>query len=93
MQTMLKSIFLSRAGRDKKDQSQAKTKRVIIPRWCKNCGRPKHKGLCNLVELSDGRLVHESRVEDYESEVHDDILMGKVKVKNRWVKKNDKKLA
>lgn len=64
-----------------------------MPNWCQFCGRPKHKGLCDLVQLSNGKTVHASRVDSYESDVHEDILSGKVKVVNRWIKKKDEKLA
>jgi hypothetical protein len=64
-----------------------------MPKWCITCGRQKHKGLCDMVTLSDGRVMHRERIEDFTSDIHEEILQGKVKVANRWIKKNDKKLA
>jgi hypothetical protein len=46
-----------------------------------------------MVELTDGRIVHASRVDSYSGDVHEEILRGLVQVKNRWIKKNDKRLA
>lgn len=48
---------------------------------CQTCGRPKHKGICDMVELDDGQVVHSSRV----AEGGD--LEGK-RIRNRWIKRD-----
>jgi hypothetical protein len=58
-----------------------------MPRTCPTCGRSKHKGLCDLIELSDGRTVHASRVDGYGGDVRKEIDAGTVKVVNRWIRK------
>jgi hypothetical protein len=63
-----------------------------VPKTCRQCGRLAHRGLCDMVELTDGRIVHASRVDSYSGDVHEEILRGLVQVKNRWIKKNDKRL-
>jgi hypothetical protein len=56
-------------------------------RFCSVCGRAKHKGLCDMIELTDGRTVHASRVDALTGDVRAEIDSGKVKVKNRWIRK------
>jgi hypothetical protein len=51
---------------------------------CKTCGREKHKGLCDMAELTNGRVVHVSRIEQ-NGDIHDQ-LGENLKVKNRWRK-------
>lgn len=58
-----------------------------MPAICRTCGRTKHKGLCDMVELSDGRTVHASRIDSYTGDVRAEIDAGSVKVRNRWIKK------
>ena len=53
---------------------------------CRLCNRDKHKGLCDMAELSDGRTVHVSRIDDKNSELAREIKNGKIKVINRWKK-------
>lgn len=60
-------------------------------RLCRICGRPKHAGLCDMAELSDGRLVHVSRIDPYDGDVRKEIESGAVKVVNRWIKKKREK--
>jgi hypothetical protein len=62
-------------------------------RACHICGRPKHKGLCDMARLSDGRLVHVSRIDPYDGDVRKEIESGTVRVVNRWIKKKEKRLA
>jgi hypothetical protein len=45
---------------------------------CKTCGYPKHKGICDMATLDNGRIVHASRIKDG--------LVDGVRVKNRWIK-------
>lgn len=55
---------------------------------CKQCWRPKHGGLCNMVLVSDGRLqrtVHADRVDN--GDLTADIKDGRVKVINRFIPK------
>lgn len=54
---------------------------------CSTCGRPRHAGLCDLAELSDGRTVHVSRIDSPEGDVREQIEKGEVKVVNRWIKR------
>lgn len=56
-----------------------------MPRFCSICGRQKHKGLCDMATLSDGRIVHVGRL-DYDGDVKKEIDAGSVKVANRWIK-------
>lgn len=58
---------------------------------CKTCGRAKHEGLCDLVELSDGTLVHAIRIDAYDGDVRKRIEQGEVRVVNRWRKFNQPK--
>lgn len=58
-----------------------------MPNWCKTCGREKHKGLCDMAELSDGRIVHVSRIDSSTGDIHQEIMAGRVRVANRWIKK------
>ena len=58
-----------------------------MARTCSTCGRSKHEGLCDLVELTDGRTVHVNRIDSPTGDVRKEIDAGKVKVKNRWIKK------
>lgn len=53
---------------------------------CRLCNRDKHNGLCDMAELSDGRTVHVSRIDDKNSELAKEIKNGKIKVINRWKK-------
>ena len=39
-----------------------------------------------MVELSDGRTVHVSRIDDKNSELAKEMKTGKIKVINRWKK-------
>lgn len=39
-----------------------------------------------MAELSDGRTVHVSRIDDKNSELAKEIKNGKIKVINRWKK-------
>lgn len=55
--------------------------------WCKRCGRKKHAGLCDMVELTDGRIVHARRV-DIGNDVYQQLGKNGLKVKNRWIKKD-----
>lgn len=58
-----------------------------MPSFCRTCGRARHAGLCDMIELTDGRTVHANRVDDYTGDVRKQISRGEVKVKNRWIKK------
>jgi hypothetical protein len=62
-----------------------------MARICSTCGRSKHKGLCNLVTLSDGTTVHADRIDSFNGDVRARIDDGEVKVVNRWIKKPDPK--
>lgn len=57
-----------------------------MAKLCRLCNREKHKGLCDMAELSDGSLVHVSRLDDKNSELAKQIKDGKIKVVNRWKK-------
>lgn len=53
-------------------------------KMCRTCRRPKHRGLCDMVELTDGRIVHANRVAlggDLHNQIGDSL-----RVKNRWLK-------
>lgn len=54
---------------------------------CKQCGRPRHSGLCDMALLSNGRTVHVSRIDDINGDVRKAIERGEVKVVNRFIKK------
>lgn len=58
---------------------------------CKICGRKRHSGFCDMATLSDGRVVHVSRI-DVGGDLHEEIG-DSLKVVNRWLKKDmlDKK--
>lgn len=56
---------------------------------CKMCNRPKHIGLCDMATLSDGRVVHVNRI-DQGGDLHE-AIGDKLKVINRWIKKDDKR--
>ena len=58
-----------------------------MPKFCRQCGRTKHDGLCNLVTLSDGRSVHADRIDRMDGDVRAQIDKGEVKVINRWLRK------
>lgn len=45
---------------------------------CQTCGREKHKGLCDMATLDDGRVVHASRIKNG--------FVDGVRVKNQWLK-------
>lgn len=67
-----------------------------MSKWCRTCGRKRHKGLCDMVELTNGRVVHSKRV-DLGGDLHEE-LGETLKVKNRWIKpdllkKNKKAVA
>jgi hypothetical protein len=51
-------------------------------RVCRICGRERHKGLCDMATLEDGRSVHTKRI-DPGGDLHGDVI-----VKNRWIKKD-----
>ena len=59
--------------------------------FCKDCGRPKHKGLCDMALIFDGRhgsrTVHANRL-DKGGDLHQDVEDGRVKVVNRFIKKD-----
>lgn len=57
-----------------------------MAKLCRLCKREKHPGLCDMAELSDGSLVHVSRIDDENSELAKQIKDGKIKVVNRWKK-------
>lgn len=57
-----------------------------MAKLCKLCKRNKHSGICDMAELSDGSLVHVSRLDDENSELAKSIQSGKIKVVNRWKK-------
>lgn len=57
-----------------------------MAKLCKLCSREKHTGLCDMAELSDGSLVHVSRLDNQNSELAKQIKDGKIKVVNRWKK-------
>ena len=57
-----------------------------MAKLCRLCKREKHKGLCDMAELSDGSTVHVSRLDDENSDLAKDIRDGKIKVVNRWKK-------
>lgn len=57
-------------------------------KFCKTCGRPKHKGLCDLVELSDGRTVHAAKVDDPNFDVAKQVAAGEVSIVKRWKPKD-----
>lgn len=56
-------------------------------KFCRTCNRPKHKGLCDMVTLTDGRSVHASRLDKMDGDVRVQIDKGEVKVVNRWLRK------
>jgi hypothetical protein len=60
-------------------------------KFCRTCGRPRHSGLCDMATLSDGRVVHVSRIDRYDGDVRQEVEQGKVKVANRWIKKVERK--
>ena len=47
-------------------------------KMCQTCGREKHKGLCDMATLDDGRVVHASRINNG--------FVDGVRVKNQWLK-------
>lgn len=53
-----------------------------MSKLCKQCGRPKHGGLCDLAELENGRTVHASRI----TTVDGVEMVDGFRVKNRWIK-------
>lgn len=57
-----------------------------MAKLCRLCKRDKHSGLCDMAELSDGSVVHVSRIDNSESELAKQIQSGKIKVVNRWKK-------
>ena len=58
---------------------------------CSGCGRPRHTGLCDMAELSDGRIVHVSRIDRQDGDIRAEIVKGQVQVRNRWIKKKREK--
>lgn len=62
-----------------------------MPKFCRQCGYPAHKGLCDMATLTDGITVHVSRIDNLDGDVRKRIERGEVKVTNRWIKKKDKK--
>ena len=57
-----------------------------MAKLCRLCKRSKHEGLCDMVELSDGRVVHATRIDQEGSALAQEIKNGKIKVVNRWKK-------
>jgi hypothetical protein len=57
-----------------------------MAKLCKLCKREKHDGVCDMAELSDGSLVHVSRIDNPDSDLAKSIRDGKIKVVNRWNK-------
>ena len=57
-----------------------------MAKLCRLCKREKHTGLCDMAELSDGSLVHVSRIDNENSDLAKQIKNGKIKVVNRWKK-------
>jgi hypothetical protein len=66
-----------------------------VAKLCKICGRakgpPEHGlgGVCNMVRLSNGRIVHAKRV-DVGGDLHD-ALGDDLKIVDRWIKKDQLK--
>lgn len=56
-----------------------------MPKFCTQCGRQKHEGVCDMATLSDGRIVRASRI-DIGGDLHDS-LGADLKVINRWIRK------
>lgn len=54
---------------------------------CRFCGRENHRGLCNMATLTNGAVVHVSRIEITDGKEHVDGVL----VKNRWIKELSKK--
>jgi hypothetical protein len=40
-----------------------------------------------MAELSDGRVVHVSRIDRHDGDIRQQIQQGTVKIMNRWIKK------
>jgi len=57
-----------------------------MAKLCRLCDRARHEGLCDMAELSNGSIVHASRIDDPESDLAKLISSGKIKVVNRWKK-------
>lgn len=55
---------------------------------CSQCGRDRDKEHeekgCDLVTLSDGRVVHATRIDNKNGDIKQEIEEGKVKVNFRW---------
>jgi len=60
-------------------------------KWCNLCGRQKHIGPCDMATLSDGRIVHVSRIDKDSGDVRQQVQKGEVKVANRWLIRPTKK--
>lgn len=54
---------------------------------CKICGRERHLGLCNMATLTNGAIVHASRIEITDGNEYVDGVL----VRNRWIKELSKK--
>lgn len=60
-----------------------------MPKFCKRCNREYEKGekprdhVCDMMTLSDGRVVNSKRVLDPNGDVRKEIEEGKVKVEIR----------
>jgi hypothetical protein len=50
-------------------------------KYCSTCGRPKHKGMCDMATLENGITVHADRIGK-------DGTVDGVRVKNLWIKKD-----
>jgi NMD protein affecting ribosome stability and mRNA decay len=53
---------------------------------CRTCGRPRHRGLCDMATLEDGKIVHVSRIVNHGGVEY----VGTVRVRNRWIKQSTK---
>lgn len=40
-----------------------------------------------MIELTNGRIVHASRVDDYNGDIRKAIERGEVKARTRWIKR------
>jgi len=76
-----------------------------VAKVCNICGRRKGKyrergqyfpdpnhsklGLCNMANLTDGRIVHVNRIDRLDGDVRAQIDKGEVKVARRWWTKKE----
>lgn len=60
-----------------------------MPSFCSTCGRRSHKGLCDMITVSEPgkgtRAVHASRVDS--GDLKQDVADKRLLVVNRWIKK------